>query len=223
MVLLFFSVLAWPLAVGQLDRSHSHPTSHPVGSYLDCFAFEPSVREVQRAALSYARLYPSRFLSWHRRARRSAWLPKLLLRLNRGLSEDWRYATSGTSLDTDDNLHFEIRLRWDFNRLIFNRNELFVNRETTLNLQLRNELLRVITRLYFNRRKLQVLKLIKPPAEPAEEVRARLAIEKLSARLNALTGGFFMKQRARNAQGPRLSKDPKCRPAHRAKRKFGWR
>lgn len=199
MIMLFCSLLALPLMTGQTELSDNFsPEMKPKlvsgEAYLACHSSKPTIREVQRASLKYAQLNPSRFPSWRRRVRHAPWLPKLLLRLNRGLSEDWRYATSGTSLDTDNNLHFEVRLRWDFDQLLFNRNEVYVHRESTRATQLRNELLRKVTRLFFKRRKLLTILCLHQGKDPLTRALTILRIEELTARLNAMTGGLYTSQ-----------------------------
>jgi hypothetical protein len=161
------------------------------GAVLRRFASEPDVREVQRAAARWVGADPKRFRSWRRRVRKAAWLPQLRVRVQRGYEDDLLSNASGQTRAMDDELTLEFRAQWDLDRLLFDRNELYLSREAALLAELRQDVVAEATRLYFERRRLQVELLVEPPVHAHSLLRARLRLEELTAALDGLTGGFF--------------------------------
>jgi hypothetical protein len=155
------------------------------------FDHEPSVREVQRAAARFAGADPERLRSWRARVRKAPWLPQVRVRVQRGFEDDLLINASGQTRAVDDDLTIEVRAQWELDRLIFDRNELYLSREEALLSELRQDAVAEVTRLYFERRWLQVELLLDPPASLREAVRRSLRIRELAAALDGLTGGFF--------------------------------
>ena len=60
--------------------------------------------------------------------------------------------------------------------------------------QLRNDVVDEVTRLYFERRRLQVELLTRQPAEPQPALYKALRIQELTALIDGLTGGYFSQQ-----------------------------
>lgn len=157
----------------------------------DCSTLEPSVAEIQRAALAEARLHPDRVAAWRSRIRLSALAPRLRIRYGQG----GRWAegagtTDGserTSTDSNSSWAVDASATWDLGRLVFNPDELRLEQEMQ-RLTIRREALLVeVTRLYFQRLRLQQMRpLSRAPSAAAE---LELQIEELTAIINGLTGG----------------------------------
>ena len=60
--------------------------------------------------------------------------------------------------------------------------------------QLRNDVVDEVTRLYFERRRLQVELLTRPPAEPQPALDKALRVQELTALIDGLTDGYFSQQ-----------------------------
>ena len=162
------------------------------------FAGEPKVGELQRAAARVAEVDPARVRSWLKRVNRAAALPALKLRVGRGLTGVSlthgldgidRYAVTAT-----DAWKFEVEADWALDRLVFDRNEIGLGRESQRLAARRESLLAEVARLYYARRRLQVEALgdsTAPSDGPALE--RRLAIDELTAVLDGLTGGAMSK------------------------------
>jgi hypothetical protein len=155
------------------------------------FAHEPSVRAVQEAAARWVGADPARLESWRSRVRKAPWLPQLRTRVVRGFEDDLLTNASGQTRVVDDDLTVEVRLHWDLDRLVFDRAELQVSRESALLAELRQDVVAEATRLYFKRRRLQVERILDPPPEGRARLEFQLRLEELTASLDGLTGGFF--------------------------------
>ena len=163
---------------------------------LDNLKAEPSVREVQEAALRYFHVNQRQVESMRTRASQKALAP--VLELSGGLTDS----------DTDeDTLNYEFhpsspwvqryaggrawdvraKLSWDLPRLVFNSEELDVASLAGLV----EGLLKESTRLYFMRRRLQVDMILNPPRDTATQLTKELRIQELTGLLDAMTGGWF--------------------------------
>lgn len=153
---------------------------------LDRLPKEPPVRTLQRAAVRLAEASPERARSWLARVNRAALLPTLRARVGRGVF--------GLQLGSpsSDSWRFEIESTWQLDRLVFDRNELGLGRETA-RLAARRELIETeVAQLYFQRRRLQLDAIARPDdPEAAERV---LAIDELTAILDGLTDGALTRK-----------------------------
>ncbi|MFH1783224.1 MAG: hypothetical protein ABH848_06375, partial [Candidatus Omnitrophota bacterium] len=59
--------------------------------------------------------------------------------------------------------------------------------------QLRDDIMDEVTRVYFERRRVQIEKELSPPSNKKEGIELNLRIQELTADLDALTGGYFSK------------------------------
>jgi hypothetical protein len=155
---------------------------------------EPTAREAVAAALRYAGLadHPDRAL--RRRARLSAALPTLSLRASR--TTDWT-ATEDKNLivgEVDHGVVLEARASWRLDRLIFDGAEPRLIALGEQRARARAALAAQATSLYYKRRVAEVDALWHPPATIEDEVRRDLALEDLTAQLDALTGGWWSEQ-----------------------------
>ena len=165
---------------------------------LNHFAGEPSVLQVQRAAARYARVNRSSYRSWVKASNYAHLLPERvkgqLLKLKRE-EADVRTTSSTQSLSellaVDDHMRLELEIQWDFSKLIFNPDKLKVSKEISNLVELREEILTTVNKLYFARRRLQVLQLLNPPKSVRKAIYLKLRIDSLTADIDALTGGWF--------------------------------
>ncbi len=173
------------------------------------FADEPTVREVHNLAVDYAEVNPNKILDWRESAKKSAWLPSLSL----GIDENRNWDTSdnfstGTStipkdrVGPDDksfghDLNWDVSLAWDFSELIWNPDQTSIDSRSKLMVELREDILDQITRLYFERRRAQMelvnLASLDAPTRFDKEMR----VEELTALIDAYTGGRFSEEIAR--------------------------
>lgn len=202
-LLLFLSL---PQAPADAQDKHSNIELEEL---LGLFAHEPTVSDVQAAALRYGELGGQPMDRFSRRARISNLLPRVqgqwgwLDQRDSQLRYRENFKTDADGLMYRDvaqnNLNEDLRLRSlyslrvsiDLGGLLYDRSEPVIAREIRSRLIHREELLQRVTILYFERLHRQLL----TAAEPHLDWRARLArrveIDTLTAQLDALTGGWY--------------------------------
>jgi hypothetical protein len=170
---------------------------------LDALKTEPSVREVQEAALRYFRVNTDQVNSMRSRASMKAAVPVFEVSggfTHSDLGEDTRNFEKivgptpgnpeGLWIDRSaDGNGFDVRgkLSWNFPQLVFNAEELDVASLAGLV----EGLLKESTRLYYMRRRLQVDMVLTPPADQASLLTKQLRLEELTGLIDAMTGGWF--------------------------------
>ena len=163
------------------------------------FDTEPSIRDVQKAAIDYYNVSPDTIRSLRSRARKKALLPGLSVggstyRLSSALSvDDIVYRAVGIARFEDQNgvyVGATATLTWNLDKLVFNAEELDVM--SLIGIQ--DGIQREVTTLYYVRRRLQIEQLLNPPTTTAARIAAELRLEELTGLLDAYTGGYFSKQ-----------------------------
>jgi hypothetical protein len=156
---------------------------------LDYFKDEPTIQEIQQVAIRYAEVQPEKIESWRRGAKFRSILPKFKLGYDKSLS----YSTSSTTAGTwwvgprDWNVNFT----WDLADLIWNPYQKDIDVRSRLMVQLRDDILDEVTRLYFERRRLQTEIFLSPPTETKTKLEKELRLQELTASIDALTGGYL--------------------------------
>jgi hypothetical protein len=180
---------------------------------MESFDGEPSVREAQHAALEHAGLERDDETGWAGRARLSNLFPEVDGEIawldqedgEQRYSEDIaaREESRGMYRETVENrVYDESRFRRaysieatiDLGGLVFDRDELSASRERRHRETARRKLLAEVTDLYFERRKKQILRVADPPDDWKKRLDLLLSIDRLTARLDGLTGGWFRNQ-----------------------------
>ncbi len=166
---------------------------------LSLFADEPSIMEIQEAAIRYAEVHPDKIRSWRSAAAKRAWLPTLKIAYDEG--RDWEssgYFYGGTYRDDDitkgRDRGWSVSLTWELGDLIWNDDQTSIDTRSRLMVQLRDDVLNEVTRLYFERRRLQVEMHLSSPKETKERMETVLRIQELTADIDALTG-FYLSRR----------------------------
>lgn len=198
------------ISMGWQRNAHSQGTmlAKQARNILKRFKHEPTIRQVHRAAMGYALVHQSRILSLLSRARFAGWLPEFRFRYNRNIDDDRNttFPTSTTPIlttqSTDLDHRFEFRATWSLDELIFNRNELAVYRELKKLVELRVDVLKETTKLYFERRRLQVDLILNPPKRLLTRIRWMLRLQEMTADLDAFTGGFFSRRLRATGRDP---------------------
>ena len=162
---------------------------------------EPTVRDVQEAALQYFRVNQAQVDGMRSRARLKALAP--VLEVSGGYTQSQLDDVSTNSyldLPTFEDpwvsrisggMGWNLRGKATLNlpRLIFNPEELDVASLAGLV----EGILKESTRLYYMRKRLQVDMVLKPPTDQATLISKQLRIEELTAMLDAMTGGWYQR------------------------------
>ncbi|HEV7556995.1 MAG TPA: hypothetical protein VGO00_16125 [Kofleriaceae bacterium] len=190
-------VAAAVLGVAALT-THARAEDVEVARILAKFDDEPTVRQVQVAAITYYNVSPDAIQSLRSRAHNKAWLPSLTVggqtwKQSQSLAvDDIIYRSIGIARFEDQNAAYygaTASLSWGLDRLVFNAEELDVM--SLVGVQ--DGVQREVTTLYYVRRKLQVDLLLNPPPSTGAKINAELRLQELTGLLDAYTGGFFSK------------------------------
>jgi hypothetical protein len=189
-----------PLEVGPMSPQELHFDSTIFKDVENLMHNEPSVLEVQKAAIRYSNTRNGKIRSWQILSRLQALVPDVAYTIGKsqgntidldraGTANPDIYITGPESWDKDK----DISVRWDLGEFLFSSAQTSIDSRDKLMVELRDEIVSEITRLYFERRRLQIDLLIeKPEGKPLLDTWLR--IEELTAQIDGLTGGFFSKK-----------------------------
>ena len=164
------------------------------------FRNEPDVRQVQSMAMLYSKTNPELVEGWLQSVKRAYALPKLNLQYEKQLDSSTRFdyvpTESGTSFEEDyaqvaDDDKVVVKLEWRLDKLVMSSEQIRVINESQKTVKLREKLLDEVTRLYFDRRRLQVEGLLQPATSIQDRIEHELRLQEMTANLDALTGGQF--------------------------------
>jgi photosystem II stability/assembly factor-like uncharacterized protein len=148
---------------------------------------EPTVRQVQEAALRYADvIHPDRIRALRRNSKLKALLPQVNIDYDKTINYD-----SGSDVYYIGPRDWGLSLSWDVADLVFNEQERLIDSNARLQVQLRDDILDEVTRIYYERLKLQAELIMHPPKTPEEALNKQLRLKELTANIDALTGGYF--------------------------------
>lgn len=161
---------------------------------------EPSIHEVHEMAILYAEVSPQKIASWRSAARKRGLMPKLSTGINRSATDMFHWDT-GPNPDVlskgRDFLNWDVSLSWDFGDLVWNPDQTSIDSRSKLMVELREDVLDQITRLYFERRRVQME--LGQGFDSEKEMR----VEELTALIDALTGGEFSRRIMEDQKGER--------------------
>ncbi|OGQ81293.1 MAG: hypothetical protein A2289_08700 [Deltaproteobacteria bacterium RIFOXYA12_FULL_58_15] len=188
------AALCWVLVHGALLLPAI--ASADVSDKLAGLKQEPSIREVQKAALRYFGLDKTEVDSMRSRAALKAVLPVLNVS---GAYTDSNVDDSTTNTEFSNTEVWVQRgvagsatnvsgsLTWDLPKLMFNGEELDVASLAGAQEQIINK----ITALYYQRRNIQVDMLLNPPTDTGARLSKQIELEKVTSLIDAMTGDWF--------------------------------
>ncbi len=172
---------------------------------LSEFSNEPTIQQVQAWASDYAKINASMVSSWMAASQAFAAVPQLTLeyRFSGDVENKWRYeenvigspsegvfdVLNGATKGRDDDI--KVKVKWELSELIMSSERIRVINEAQDVVKLRDKVLTEVTRLYFERRRVQVDMLLSPKRDVAGQVKDQLHLMELTANLDGLTGGSF--------------------------------
>jgi photosystem II stability/assembly factor-like uncharacterized protein len=191
------------------QHTDSQPVINDPRDVLSIFNHEPSIAEIKEAAIEYAEVSPNKIREWRKAVAKSAWLPDLSM--SYGKSEDWQdssyfYSTKDEKYKDDDitegdDEKWAISLTWHLGELIWNNDQTSIDNRSKLMVQLRDDVLNEVTRLYFERRRLQIDLVMSPPGDNKVLIEKDLRLQELTANIDALTGSFLSRRLAQQGIG----------------------
>lgn len=167
---------------------------------------EPSIGEVHHFAIEYAEVDPEKITRWRRLAQRRAWLPDVSLGVDGARdwsksSSIWGSYTSGGQhyVGPDDkarggDLGWDVSLSWDLGDVVWSSEQTSIDSRSKLMVELREDILDQVTRVYFERRRIQAELAAAGTMEPWIKMDKQLRVDELTALLDAFTGGQFSRR-----------------------------
>lgn len=188
------------------------PTPTPLPSVEEVmarFEWEPTIQDVQRAAIRFAEIDAYQFEIWRRKVKeKGLWPDVLQVSVTHKTDDDYDYTRASTigisggtayvgpdketwKNSTDSDYDYQLRLRWKIQDYCFNSDMLRVSSETERQVKFRQSIIEDVTKLYYDRRRLQVDMVLQPDVQISVKIRQELQLEELTAAIDGLTGGYF--------------------------------
>jgi hypothetical protein len=177
------------------------PPEETLALFKELLTLEPSAREIHKRVIRYADVANGKIKRWHAGSRLAALLPSLSFSksFSQGASID---IDRGGANDPDqyiigpeDSSKGGYRtLSWDFGDMIYSSDQTSIDSREKLMVELRNDLLSEATRIYYERRRLQIDLVFTPPVSEQEHLENLLRMDELTALLDGMTDGFLSKR-----------------------------
>ncbi|MDD4979643.1 MAG: hypothetical protein PHC54_00025 [Candidatus Omnitrophica bacterium] len=162
---------------------------------------EPKINEVQQAAIKYAEVEPQKIMRWRKQAAKRAFLPQVNIGLDRNITDLWHWETGSSTKTEDDILRkgndgigWDVTLSWDLGELIWNDDQTSIDVRSRLMVELRDEILDEVTKLYFERIRTKAEMDNLSIEDRKKRFEKELKLQELTASIDALTGGYFSRQ-----------------------------
>ncbi len=157
---------------------------------------EPSIQQVQQAAIKYAQVIDPQWIAAHRRlSRLKAILPDFSLNYDKTIYGSATTKVNGTYGNVITGPRdWGISLKWSLGDLIWSEQQRLIDSQVRLMVKLRQDILDEVTRLYFERRRMQLELVSSRETELVSREDKELKIQELTALLDGLTGGYVSKK-----------------------------
>ena len=159
---------------------------------------EPKIGEIQKEAIKYAEVDPEKIIKWRRQAQNKAVLPQVSLGLDRSTTDLWHWEGGSTTRSDDDTLRrgrdsidWSVSLSWNLGELIWNDDQTSIDARSRLMVQLRDDILDEVNKLYFERIRVKMEMDSLQIEDRKKRFEKELRLKELTASLDALTGGYF--------------------------------
>ncbi len=164
---------------------------------------EPTAWQVQRQSVHYANVKNGKIKRWQAESRLAAILPSFSFGKDFDKGNSIDIDRGGTNdadryiLGPDDiNRGWDINVSWDLGDFIYSSDQTSIDSREKLMVELRNDILAEVIRIYYERRRLQMDLAFNPPASAQEHYEKLLRIDEMTALLDGFTNHFFSKKLA---------------------------
>lgn len=176
------------MAVNESKKAKLIESDSGSGDNTSLFFKEPGIREIQEKAIRYAEVYPEKISNWRKQARLKALMPELNLDYDKTVTTALGATYDRVQVGPRD---WGVSLSWDLGDLIFSTEQTSIDVRSRLMVQLRDDILDEVTRLYFERRRLQLELASQDSLSPKARSEKELRLEELTASIDGLTGGYL--------------------------------
>lgn len=196
-------VLKWDL--NPIEISNSSPFFLPSPEQLELlrklFEREPTIQDVQKAAIDYSGLGNGKIQRWQWGSRMRALIPRLSfgkdfslgnnIDIDRGSTNNPDVFIEGPeTMDKGWNLG----LTWELGDFLYSTAQTSIDSRAKLLVELRESILSQVTRIYFERRRVQMEIAFSGGKTQQEYFDFLLRLDELTAQIDALTDGFLSKK-----------------------------
>ncbi|MFH1782838.1 MAG: hypothetical protein ABH848_04405, partial [Candidatus Omnitrophota bacterium] len=158
-----------------VTKIEKHASIEEFDKLKHLFKNEPTILQVQEKAIDYAEVHPDKIRSWRGKASINAVLPELSLDYDKTVTYD-----SGSDRYYTGPRDWGVSLKWDLADLIWNAQQTSIDTRSKLMVQLRDDIMDEVTRVYFERRRVQIEKELSPPSNKKEGIELNLRIQELT-------------------------------------------
>lgn len=158
---------------------------------------KPTVQQLHQQAIKYAKIFdPQQFESHKKLSRIKAILPEFSLDYDRTVAS---YSNSNSTRFCVGPVNWGVTLEWNLGDLIWSEQQRLIDSQTRLMIELRNDILDEVNKLYFEFKRTK-LELLRGNPDAKKRAEKELKLEELAAGLDALTGGYFSECLKKNSQ-----------------------
>lgn len=162
------------------------------------FDNEPSFAQLRKAAIDYGDVNPEKIKNWHRESRLKALAPKVSLGWDKNTASNYEIYTSATrdyvTVGPEDiSSGLDVSVSWDIGNLIWSDDQTNIDVRSRLMVQLRNDILDDLRRVYFERKRLQFDLMANPPKDLKSRFEKEARVQELTQNIDDLTGNYLSK------------------------------
>lgn len=171
------------------------PTEETLALFKELISLEPTARETHKRVIKYADVSNGKIKRWHAESRFAGFLPSFSFgkSLDRGNSIS-TYSGKYITGPEDVSRGWDADVSWDLGDVLYSTNQTSIDSREKMMVELRNDLLSEATRIYYERRRLQIDLVFTPPASGQEHLENLLRMDELTSLLDGMTDGFFSKK-----------------------------
>lgn len=160
------------------------------------FAHEPSVQDVQQKAIWYAEVDKGKIDLLRDQAKKQALWPDVNFSFSRDHIDRFNVYSNGKIIDrpVEHDRKWGVAVSWDLGEFLYSSAQTSIDSRSKQMVQLRENVLDEVTRIYFERRREQMELALKSEISGQDKAFKLLRIDELTARLDAYTRGWFSKQ-----------------------------
>lgn len=159
---------------------------------------EPSIQQIQNAAIKYAEVDNSKIQDFRKSAKYKAILPEISVDYDDDTNPTIDIDRGGTA-DPDRYIigpsqrsrAWGVSAKWDLGELIWNADQTSIDSRSRLLVELRDDIVSEVTKLYFERKRALLVMANQDEKNSSENLEAQIHIEELTAQIDALTGGYL--------------------------------
>jgi hypothetical protein len=171
------------------------PSEETLALFKELLVLEPSAREIHKRVVRYANVGNGKIKRWHAESRLAGLLPSFSFGKNLDRSASIStYSGKYITGPEDINKGWDADVSWDLGDTIYSSDQTSIDSREKLMVELRNDLLSEATRIYYERRRLQIHLVYAPPVSKQEHLENLLRLDELTSLLDGMTDGFFSKR-----------------------------